>query len=93
MERTEQLRMREVHLALALTTDAICGLELGDTVFLSGVLFTGREGFYQRVFEQKLEPPLDRGSLPDRLSPTRGYLFDHRRLRPGGHLRAGDSSG
>jgi L(+)-tartrate dehydratase beta subunit len=59
MERTEPLRMRELHLSLPLTTDAIRGLELGDAVFLSGTLFTGREGFYQRVFEQGIEPPLD----------------------------------
>jgi len=59
MERTEQLRMREVHLPLPLTAEAVCGLELGDAVFLSGLLFTGREGFYQRVFEHGIEPPLD----------------------------------
>jgi L(+)-tartrate dehydratase beta subunit len=59
MERTEELRMREVHLPLPLTTDAVRGLELGDAVFLNGLLFTGREGFYQRVFEQGIEAPLD----------------------------------
>jgi L(+)-tartrate dehydratase beta subunit len=59
MERTEQLRMREVHLPLPLPPDAVRGLELGDAVFLSSLLFTGREGFYQRVFEHGIEPPLD----------------------------------
>ena len=33
MERTEQLRMREVHLQLPLTDAAIRTLELGDAVF------------------------------------------------------------
>jgi L(+)-tartrate dehydratase beta subunit len=61
MERTEQLRMREVHLQLPLTDTATRTLELGDAVFLSGLIFTGREGFYQQVFEQGLEPPLDLG--------------------------------
>lgn len=59
MERTEQLRMRETHLQLPLTEDAVRTLELGDAVFLTGLLFTGREGFYQQVFEKGLEPPLD----------------------------------
>jgi L(+)-tartrate dehydratase beta subunit len=59
MERTEQLRMREVHLQLPLTDADVRTLELGDAVFLSGVLFTGREGFYEQVFEKGLEPPLD----------------------------------
>jgi L(+)-tartrate dehydratase beta subunit len=59
MQRTEQLRMREVHLHLPLTADAIGGLELGDTVFLTGLIFTGREGFYRQVFERGCEPPLD----------------------------------
>ncbi|HSF32786.1 MAG TPA: fumarate hydratase C-terminal domain-containing protein [Candidatus Tectomicrobia bacterium] len=59
MERTEQLRMREMHLQLPLTDAAVRTLELGDAVFLSGMIFTGREGFYQQVFEKGLEPPLD----------------------------------
>ena len=46
MEQTEQLRMREVHLQLPLTEGAVRTLELGDAVFLSGLLFSGREGFY-----------------------------------------------
>jgi L(+)-tartrate dehydratase beta subunit len=59
MERTEQLRMHEVHLQLPLTDTAVHTVELGDAVFLSGLLFTGREGFYHQVFEKGLEPPLD----------------------------------
>jgi L(+)-tartrate dehydratase beta subunit len=59
MERTGQLRMREVPLQLPLTDADVRTLELGDAVFLSGLLFTGREGFYQQVFEKGLEPPLD----------------------------------
>jgi L(+)-tartrate dehydratase beta subunit len=51
--------MRDVHLQLPLTDAAVHTLELGDAVFLSGMIFTGREGFYQQVFEKGLEPPLD----------------------------------
>jgi L(+)-tartrate dehydratase beta subunit len=58
MEQTERLRMREMHLPLPLTDAAVRTLELGDAVFLSGLLFTGREGFYHQVFEKGLEPPL-----------------------------------
>jgi L(+)-tartrate dehydratase beta subunit len=61
MDRTEQLRMREVHLELPLTESATRSLELGDAVFLHGLIFTGREGFYHQVFEKGLEPPLDLG--------------------------------
>jgi L(+)-tartrate dehydratase beta subunit len=58
MEQTERLRMREMHLPLPLTDAAVRTLELGDAVFLSGLIFTGREGFYHQVFEKGLEPPL-----------------------------------
>jgi L(+)-tartrate dehydratase beta subunit len=61
MDRTEQLRMREVRLQLPLTDTAARTLELGDAVFLSGLIFTGREGFYYQVFEKGLELPLDLG--------------------------------
>jgi L(+)-tartrate dehydratase beta subunit len=61
MDRTEHLRMHEVHLQLPLTAAAAQTLELGDAVFLSGLIFTGREGFYQQVFEKGLEPPLALG--------------------------------
>jgi L(+)-tartrate dehydratase beta subunit len=61
MERTEELRMHELPLQLPLTDAAVRTLELGDAVFLSGMIFTGREGFYQQVFEKGLEPPLDLG--------------------------------
>ena len=45
MEQTEQLRMCEVHLQLPLTEDVVRTLELGDAVFPSGLMFSGREGF------------------------------------------------
>jgi L(+)-tartrate dehydratase beta subunit len=53
--------MREVHLHLPLTDTAARTLELGDAAFLSGIIFTGREGFYYQVFEKGLQPPLDLG--------------------------------
>ena len=37
----------------------IAGLEIGDIVYLSGVVYTGREGVYKRVLEDGHELPLD----------------------------------
>ena len=59
MDQPEQLGVREVQLQLPLTEDAIRPLELGDAVFLNGVLFTGREGVYRQIFDLGFEPPLD----------------------------------
>ncbi|WP_089941756.1 fumarate hydratase C-terminal domain-containing protein [Candidatus Entotheonella palauensis] len=51
--------VREVHLQLPLTADNVQGLELGDAVFLNGLVFTGREGVYRQIFENGVEPPFD----------------------------------
>jgi L(+)-tartrate dehydratase beta subunit len=59
MERPEQLGVREVQVQLPLTADAIRKLKLGDAVFLTGLLCTGREGVYRQMFDCGLEPPLD----------------------------------
>lgn len=59
MERPEQLGVREVQLQLPLTADAVHTLELGDAVFLNGLIFTGREGVYKQIFDRGFEPPLD----------------------------------
>ena len=45
--------------AIALTGEAIRPLQLGDAVFLNGLIFTGREGVHQQIFERGLEPPFD----------------------------------
>ncbi len=34
------------------------GLELGDIVYLDGVIYTGREGVYQRYLGDNIEPPV-----------------------------------
>jgi len=44
---------------MPLTDEAICPLQLGDAVFLNGLIFTGREGVYQQIFGRGLEPPFD----------------------------------
>ena len=59
MERPEQFGVREVHIELPLTDETIRELELGDAVFLNGLVWTGREGVYRQIFDCGLEPPLD----------------------------------
>jgi L(+)-tartrate dehydratase beta subunit len=46
------LRMREVTLTTPVSEAAIAGLELGDVVYLDGVLYTAREGVYRKVVDQ-----------------------------------------
>jgi L(+)-tartrate dehydratase beta subunit len=56
-ERLDDVRMREVHLTTPVSAEAIAGLELGDVVYLSGALFTAREGVYRQVVERGLDLP------------------------------------
>lgn len=51
--------IREVNLTLPLSRQDIDSLELGDAVFLNGIVFTGREGVYRQIFDNHLEPPID----------------------------------
>ena len=59
MTDQHQQSIREITLNLPLTREDIESLELGDVVFLNGLVFTGREGVYHRIFEKKIEPPID----------------------------------
>ena len=52
-----KLEMREVYLTCPVKSEDLVTLKLGDQVYLSGVIFTGREGLYQRLIEQNLELP------------------------------------
>jgi len=44
--------MDEVHLTTPVSPEAIRSLKLGDVVYLSGVLYTGREGVYRKVVDK-----------------------------------------
>jgi len=46
------VRMREVTLTTPVSEAAIAGLELGDVVYLDGVLYTAREGVYRKVVDE-----------------------------------------
>lgn len=59
MSHQDADKIREVNLTLPVNREAILSLELGDAVFLNGLVFTGREGLYHMIFEKKLEPTID----------------------------------
>jgi L(+)-tartrate dehydratase beta subunit len=56
-ERLDDIRMREVHLTTPVADAALADLQLGDVVYLSGVLYTAREGVYRKVVDQGVPLP------------------------------------
>lgn len=50
---------REISLSTTPTPDALAELQLGDIVYLDGLLYTAREGVYMRALEEKAKIPLD----------------------------------
>ncbi len=51
------------HLKTPVTPAALSELELGDVVYLDGVVYTGREGVYQRILGDGMAPPVPLKSL------------------------------
>lgn len=51
------------HLDLPAKLEEISKLELGSAVYLSGVVYTAREGIYKKVLDQGLELPVDLKSI------------------------------
>jgi L(+)-tartrate dehydratase beta subunit len=49
--------MDEVHLTTPVQAEAIRGLKLGDVVYFSGALYTGREGVYRQVVDKGVPLP------------------------------------
>ena len=52
IQRLDDVRMDEVHLTTPVSAEAIRSLKLGDVVYLSGALYTAREGVYRHVVEK-----------------------------------------
>ncbi len=52
-------RLKTVRLKAPATGDDLSGLEIGTVVYLDGVIYTGREGVYQRVLEAGEPLPID----------------------------------
>lgn len=54
----DQLELNRVDLTCPVAPEAIAQLKLGDLVYLTGRLFTGREGMYRRWLDEGIEPPM-----------------------------------
>ena len=61
--RGGQEGVREVELSAPFAPEEAAGLCPGDVVFLTGTIFTGREGVYRQLFERGLKPPIDIGTV------------------------------
>ena len=55
--------MRKVRLKTPITDKDLEGLELGDAVYLDGIVYTGREGVYNRAIGEGIKPPVDLKAL------------------------------
>src|SRR3546814_13786188 len=56
-------KLKRVTLDTPVTDEALRGLELGNVVFLNGIIYTGREGLYRRLIDENVPPPVDLPSL------------------------------
>ena len=57
IRRLDDVEMNEIQLTTPITTEAIRSLKLGDVVYLSGALYTSREGVYRQVVEKHVPLP------------------------------------
>ena len=53
----DDVEMDKVQLTTPVSADAIRGLKLGDVVYLSGAVYTGREGVYRQVVDKGVALP------------------------------------
>ena len=51
--------LREVRLQTPVTPEALAKLELGDVVYLDGMIYTAREGVYKRILQDGEPSPLN----------------------------------
>ena len=57
IQRLDDVVMDEVHLTTPVSPEALRSLKLGDVVYLSGALYTGREGVYRQVVDKGVPLP------------------------------------
>jgi L(+)-tartrate dehydratase beta subunit len=57
IERLDDVPMDRVDLTTPVTAEALRSLKLGDVVYLSGALYTGREGVYRQVVDKGFPLP------------------------------------
>jgi len=60
--------LKKIRLSTSPTAEALAALQLGDVVYLDGVVYTGREGVYKKIVE-------DGGALPAGLSALSATNF------------------
>jgi L(+)-tartrate dehydratase beta subunit len=53
------MKLREVTLSTTPTAEAVADLQLGDIVYLDGLIYTAREGVYMRALEEKANIPME----------------------------------
>ncbi len=53
------MKLREVELSTTPSEDSLSALALGDVVFLTGLIYTAREGVYMRALEDGADIPMD----------------------------------
>lgn len=53
------MKLREIQLSTTPTAEDIAALRLGDIVYLSGLMYTAREGVYMRALEQQANIPME----------------------------------
>ena len=73
--------LRTVNLKLPAPTEELRKLQLGDIVYLSGRVFTAREGVYKRAVEEKIGlpvPPAELGTANFHCSPAATVEADGR---------------
>ena len=57
IQRLDDVQMDEIHLTTPVSAEAIRSLKLGDVVYVSGALYTAREGVYRQVVDKGVALP------------------------------------
>ncbi|TDT77034.1 L(+)-tartrate dehydratase beta subunit [Litoreibacter halocynthiae] len=76
---------RKTRLSTTPTQEALDDLQLGDIVYLDGLMYTGREGVYKRALEEKANIPME---LP-RDSAANFHCSPAARINPDGSFEMG----
>lgn len=79
------MSLREIELSTHPSAEERAGLELGDIVYLTGLMYTAREGVYHRVLDEGVPPPV---ALPD-VSATNFHCAPAASIRDDGTVDLG----
>lgn len=79
------MSLREIELSTTPTPEAIAALRLGDIVYLTGLMYTAREGVYMRALEDQANIPLE---LPS-ASAANFHCSPAARINPDGSFDMG----